>query len=104
MTVDLTTPTFETISETRLPFKDGKEIVVALRRSPNGHAAVDVREHVLASDAPVIVGKGKSRRVRSDFTGPTRCGFWMPNPSTLLDLADAIARYALELETLQTTD
>jgi hypothetical protein len=107
------TPTFETIRETRLSWKDGSDVVVALRRSPAGHAAVDVREHITPEAYPTDVVGGSSRKPRRNgkvrgtdgaYVGPTRNGMWLVNPGMLLDMAEAIAAYALELETIQASE
>jgi hypothetical protein len=47
----------------------------------------------------------RNTRTQADgYVGPTKNGFWIVNPSTLLDMADAMARMALELETLQSEE
>ena len=104
---------FQTIRETRLPFKDGRDIVVALRRSPAGHAAVDLREHVTPEAYSPDVMQGSARKPRRNakvrgtddaYVGPTRVGWWVVNPGMLVELADNIARMALELEAIQATE
>jgi hypothetical protein len=104
------TPTFETIREARFGWKDGHDIVVALRRTPAGHAGIDVREHITPEAYPTDVMTGSSRKPRRNgkvrgtdgaYVGPTRNGLWFANPGQLLDIADSIARMALELEAIQ---
>lgn len=105
---DFTTPTFETLKTERMRWKDGRELVVSLTRSPAGHAAVDVREHITEDAYPSDAVGGSMRKPRRNartkadgYVGPTRNGWWIVNPGTLLDMADAMARMAIELEAIQ---
>ncbi len=86
-----------------LRWKDGRDIVVALKDAGHG-PMVDLREYVTPDaytpddygDAGkmVRVGKGKAQRfvkLREPYIGPTKVGFWM-SP----ELAQGIALAILE--------
>lgn len=103
---DLRRPTFETVEELgRLRWRDGRDIVVAVRRSPEGRPAIDVREYVTRdaysdSDFKVIGGPTRKpkRKDREPYVGPTRTGWWITEPSTAEGLADMLARATASLE------
>lgn len=101
-------PTFEELAEVgRFRWKDGRDIVVAVKRGPSGRPAVDVREVITRdaysdSDFHVVGGSTrKPRRQREPYVGPTKVGFWLSG-ELAEGLADAIARAVVVLEGVST--
>jgi hypothetical protein len=94
-----TTATFTELAKiAELRWKDGNDIVVAVRDAGNG-PAVDIREYV-TRDAYAdgdfdIIGKGrKGKQQKEPYVGPTRKGFWI-SAEMAADLADALAQASI---------